>query len=69
LFELEEARRASLQATNSLLTLENERVLAWISLYRAMGGGWTIALNSPTLIFDHNLKQTEPPEADSAPTN
>ena len=69
LFELEEARRASLQATNNLLILENERVLAWISLYRAMGGGWIVALNSPTLIFDHNLKQTEPLEADSAPTN
>jgi hypothetical protein len=24
-----------------------------------MGGGWTQALNSPVLIFDHELKQTE----------
>lgn len=69
LFELEEARRVSLQAENNLLSLKNERVLAWISLYRAMGGGWTAALNSPTLIFDHALKQTEPTDATSAPTN
>ncbi len=43
LFELEEARRALLQAQNNVLALENERVLAWISLYRAIGGGWTNA--------------------------
>ncbi|ADI30149.1 RND efflux system, outer membrane lipoprotein, NodT family [Methylotenera versatilis 301] len=69
LFELEEARRASLQAENNLLTLKNERVLAWISLYRAMGGGWTAALNSPTLIFDQKLNQSEQLEADSIPTD
>jgi outer membrane protein, multidrug efflux system len=43
LFELEEARRAHLQAQNNVLTLENERVQAWISLYRAIGGGWASA--------------------------
>ena len=49
LFELEEARRAYLQAQNNVLALENERVLAWISLYRAMGGGWVSAdANSST---------------------
>jgi multidrug efflux system outer membrane protein len=69
LFELEEARRASLQAENNLHSLENDRVLAWISLYRAMGGGWTAALNSPALVFDKTVKPTEPLEADSAPTN
>ncbi len=40
LFDLEDARRADLQAKNNVLLLENDRVLAWISLYRAMGGGW-----------------------------
>jgi outer membrane protein TolC len=59
LFELEDARRADLQAQTNVVTLSNERALAWISLYRAMGGGWTQALNSPVLIFDHELKQTE----------
>ena len=59
LFDLEDARRADLQAQTNVVTLTNERVLAWISLYRAMGGGWTQALNSPVVIFDHDLKQTE----------
>ena len=59
LFELEDARRADLQAKTNVVTLSNERALAWISLYRAMGGGWTQALNNPVLILDHELKQTE----------
>ena len=40
LFELEEARRANLQAQNNVFLLENDRVQAWILLDRAMGGGW-----------------------------
>jgi outer membrane protein TolC len=59
LFELEDARRADLQAQTNVVTLTNERVLAWISLYRAMGGGWTQALNTPDLIFNQELKQSE----------
>lgn len=59
LFELEEARRANLQAQSNVYTLKNEQVQAWISLYRAMGGGWTPALSSPTLIFDTELKHAE----------
>ena len=59
LFELEEARRADLQAQTNVFSLSNERTLAWISLYRAMGGGWTQSLNSPSLTFDHELKKTE----------
>jgi NodT family efflux transporter outer membrane factor (OMF) lipoprotein len=43
LFELEEARRLSLAARNVLVDLERERTLAWIRLYRALGGGWTAA--------------------------
>lgn len=41
LFEFEEARRANLQAQNNVFLLENDRVQAWILLYRAMGGGWS----------------------------
>lgn len=59
LFEFEEARRSSLQALANLYTLKNEQTLAWISLYRAMGGGWTSALNSPPLVLDRELKLTE----------
>lgn len=44
LFELEDARRSALQAQGALIELQRERVAAWISLYRALGGGWT---NSP----------------------
>ena len=39
--ELEDARRAVLGAQVNVLTLERERAHAWISLYRAAGGGWT----------------------------
>ena len=72
LFELEEARRAYLQAQNNVLSLEHERVLAWISLYRAMGGGWASAdaslnpnsngsLNSNGAdVANNNLAETEP---------
>ncbi len=40
--ELEEARRAVLGAQIALLNLERERLLAWVALYRAVGGGWSI---------------------------
>lgn len=41
LFELEDARRSWVAAQSSLIDLKRERVTAWISLYRALGGGWT----------------------------
>ena len=41
LFELEDARRSALQAQISLIDLQRERCAAWISLYRALGGGWS----------------------------
>jgi NodT family efflux transporter outer membrane factor (OMF) lipoprotein len=41
LFELEDARRDDVQAQSALIDLQRERVHAWISLYRALGGGWT----------------------------
>ena len=59
LFELEDARRADLQAKINVFTLSNERTLAWISLYRAMGGGWTQALNNSVIESNQELKQTE----------
>ena len=40
LFELEDARRSDLLAQVELVRLQRERVLAWITLYRALGGGW-----------------------------
>lgn len=40
LFELEDARRSALLAQSALIDLRRERTTAWISLYRALGGGW-----------------------------
>jgi NodT family efflux transporter outer membrane factor (OMF) lipoprotein len=40
LVELEDARRAALAADSALLSLKLQRNLAWVSLYRALGGGF-----------------------------
>ncbi len=40
LVELEEARRYALAAESALDALQLERQRAWVSLYRAAGGGW-----------------------------
>ena len=40
LFDLEAARRNAVQAQSALVELQSERATAWISLYRALGGGW-----------------------------
>jgi len=41
--EMEEARRGHLAAEAVRLSLQYERAMAWVALYRAMGGGWTPA--------------------------
>ncbi|WP_341909311.1 efflux transporter outer membrane subunit [Polaromonas sp. YR568] len=41
LVELEDARRTLLAAQGALVNLQRERRVAWVSLYRALGGGWT----------------------------
>lgn len=38
--DLETSRRIALQAQSALIELQRERTVAWISLYRALGGGW-----------------------------
>lgn len=48
LLELEDARRTLLAAEITLVSLQRERLSAWVALYRAMGGGWTPALASTT---------------------
>ncbi len=40
LFELEDARRNAVAARSTVVALQRERLGAWISLYRALGGGW-----------------------------
>jgi outer membrane protein, multidrug efflux system len=46
--ETEDARRQTLSAESALLALQREQVAAWISLYRAVGGGWTRENNTPS---------------------
>ena len=48
LMEFEETRRTALAAANALVGLRRERILAWIALYRAVGGGWGPAQGSTT---------------------
>jgi outer membrane protein, multidrug efflux system len=43
LFELESARRDAVHGRTALIELERERVYAWIALYRALGGGWSMS--------------------------
>lgn len=40
LLDLEEARRTSLAADAGLIQVRRERVIAWVNLYKAVGGGW-----------------------------
>ena len=57
LFELEDARRTAAAAQRELIDLQRERVAAWISLYRAMGGGWTPGTPAPTALTQTALTQ------------
>jgi NodT family efflux transporter outer membrane factor (OMF) lipoprotein len=38
--ELEDVRRQALSAQTTVYSLELERIKAWVTLYRALGGGW-----------------------------
>ncbi len=65
LFELEESRRNALLAQNALIELNRERVAAWITLYRALGGGWSadnpaeLAMLSDPLPADARVAATD----------
>lgn len=48
LFELEDARRSAAGARSQWVELQRERVAAWITLYRALGGGWPAGAPSAT---------------------
>ena len=51
LVELEDARRTALAAETTLVALQQERMAAWISLYRAVGGGWDAgSATTPSLL-------------------
>lgn len=44
--ELEESRRLALSAEANVIAIQRDRISAWISLYRAMGGGWAASAPS-----------------------
>jgi multidrug efflux system outer membrane protein len=48
LLELEESRRFLLQADSALAAVRRDRIAAWVSLYRALGGGWTNRTEEPS---------------------
>jgi outer membrane protein, multidrug efflux system len=52
LVELEDARRTLLTAQTTQANLTQTRNAAWVSLYRAMGGGWRADLAPPTPSYD-----------------
>jgi outer membrane protein, multidrug efflux system len=54
LLELEDARRTLLNAQVSLLNVQRERVTQWISLYRALGGGWSASDAIPNISSNPN---------------
>jgi outer membrane protein, multidrug efflux system len=41
LFELEEVRRSMIDAERAVVSLHRDRIVAWIDLYRAVGGDWS----------------------------
>ena len=43
MLELEESRRLLLNADSTLAGVQRDRVAAWVQLYRALGGGWTVS--------------------------
>lgn len=52
LSELEEARRVLLAAESGAVALRQERLLAWINLYVALGGGFEPAQATPDALKD-----------------
>lgn len=57
LVDLEEVRRSALSAEMAQAALEQERVGAWIALYRATGGGWEADSAGPDR---HKVSQSVP---------
>jgi NodT family efflux transporter outer membrane factor (OMF) lipoprotein len=57
LLDAETSRRNTLAARLAVAELEQERVAAWIALYRAIGGGWEEAEASSGVQSDHRPHQ------------
>ncbi len=50
LLDLESARRNALLAAAALVGVQRERVTAWVTLYRAVGGGFAATTDAPTQV-------------------
>lgn len=57
LFDLEDARRSLIEAQSAWIDLRREQLLAWITLYRHTGGGWSPP--AADLPEQHPKKQSE----------
>jgi NodT family efflux transporter outer membrane factor (OMF) lipoprotein len=66
LLDLESARRNALLAAAALVNVQRERVAAWVTLYRAVGGGWSAELEAPSSAQSVN---GAPPAAAAAPSS
>jgi outer membrane protein TolC len=61
LLDLESARRNALLAAAALVGVQRERVAAWITLYRAVGGGFTPAdIDSPPRLITTDAAPASP---------
>jgi outer membrane protein, multidrug efflux system len=47
LIDREDARRTALAAQGALINVQRERVAAWVTLYRSLGGGWSAGDATP----------------------
>ncbi|HYF57959.1 MAG TPA: efflux transporter outer membrane subunit [Burkholderiaceae bacterium] len=52
LLDLEDARRLSLGADSTLAGVRRDRIAAWVTLYRALGGGWTARDAAPPKLLE-----------------
>lgn len=57
LLDLEDARRLALAADAGVINLQRERVVAWIALYKAVGGGWDARVPHPWQVSQIEARQ------------
>lgn len=57
LIDREDARRTALAAQNALIAVQRDRVTAWVTLYRALGGGWSAADATPDATVARRISQ------------
>lgn len=47
LLDIEDARRSSLASQSALIDLRRDQLIAWVALYRSLGGGWSAVTPPP----------------------